>query len=407
MSRLWGMGFELNSTTALVEFTSVTGAGCTIQTSIVRSGTYAGRVTTLVSATRMGFGCDFATPSNGPYYWRIAIYIATLPSAANTIMIMTSTNSISGTVAQSLTLDNTGVLRLYNAGVQVGSDSPALGTGQWYVVEGWYDKSPAAGSQVMKARINGNTEFASATNLTIANQVTTMFVGANLAAEAQTVGDIYYDDITINDSAAGAGQTSYPGLSKIILAFPDAAGDNAAMTIGGSAPAATNWQGVIDNPPDDGVTFNSSKVLNAIDDHQISCPAAIRPSDTINCVGHYLRYSGAGASANSTIRARIKSAASGTVGLGNGIAPTNATWVTNTNTRSTFRYVSYTDPTTGVAWTPTGTNSIDSAQVGYEISVASTNNARASAVAVVIDYTSNRGIVYDDRRIRRNVLLRM
>jgi hypothetical protein len=293
MARLWLSGFELNSTTADEEFTTVTWSGSTIQTGTVRSGTYAGEITSLASATRQGFAYQFAAAAaNGPYYVRFALRIATLPSAENTIFTLGNNATLaSATIGAKITLDNGGLLRLYNATTQVGSASAALSTGIWYEIEVWYDKSLTAGSQVLKARINQASDFASSSSLTIANAVDVAAFGANLNAESQTTGDWFFDDIAINDST-GSFQNTYPGSGKIVHLRPSAAGDNAAWTRGGSDSGA-NWSQVSEVNPDDNTAYVKKVTTTGIDDYNLDdTPSELNAGSTIKVVAVGVRFRG-------------------------------------------------------------------------------------------------------------------
>ena len=195
MARIFQHGFELNSQASGMEFTG-TPAGANTSNVQVRSGNYSGRLNSLGSGTRKYFEQQFlAASGSGPYYVRSYVYFATLPSAENFFMALFNAGTV---FSAGITVDSGGLLRLYNGSAsQVGSASTALSTGTWYCIELWYDKSGANGSHVLKARINQAAEFASATNLTITNQVQRLALGGNLNGEAQTQGDWYFDDVDL------------------------------------------------------------------------------------------------------------------------------------------------------------------------------------------------------------------
>jgi hypothetical protein len=87
-----------------------------------------------------------------------------------------------------------------------------------------------------------------------------------------------FDDFAINDDT-GTFENTEPGPGKIALVKPN--GDNSVTwTKDGSAPAATNFEGVDDVPgaPDEGVTYNS-KSSNGTDKLDLSNLPAEVPSD--------------------------------------------------------------------------------------------------------------------------------
>src|SRR3990167_5180323 len=118
IARLWSSGFELNSLTAGVEITSVSGSP-TIVTSPVRSGTYALR-TTLANRARY----DFATSdSRADYYFRVYIRFAASPSNF-TANILRITDSVLGNkMSIQCTTSGTLILRNEEDSANIGSPS--------------------------------------------------------------------------------------------------------------------------------------------------------------------------------------------------------------------------------------------------------------------------------------------
>lgn len=386
MGRLNTLGFELNSTTSAMEFGT---AGGVIQTGTVRTGTYAGQITSLSSGTAKGFIYQFASSnSNGAFYIRQYMNFATLPSAENRIISLVSGTSTANSSDANITIDNTGALRLYynNATVNtvIGSPSTALSTGVWYCIEMKFDRSPASGSQSVEARVDQGTPFATASNLTINAGIQSVIVGGNLASEAQTTGNWFIDDMAINDSS---GSPLYPGAGQVTVLRPNAAGDNNAFTVqvGGTAGAANNFTRVSEVTPDDVTTYNGDALINQTDDFNIeNTPSSIGANDTINVVHLSVRFRAVVAAAEATFVLRIKSASGGSVSEGSVISPTSTTWVSNANAvprNPTFS--SNLDPN-GNPWTKA---SLDTAQIGYRIFSTNTNAANISAIWLTIDST--------------------
>jgi len=116
---------------------------------------------------------------------------------------------------------------------------------------------------------NGSVELKIGTNVEASQTNTDTLDGTNGMRGFQLGGQLgdgatskanweyHYDDVILND-ATGSFQTDYPAIgSKIALMVPSS--DVAvAWTKAGTTPAATNWQGVDDEPgtPNDGTDFN-------------------------------------------------------------------------------------------------------------------------------------------------------
>lgn len=248
--RAFSSGFELQSTTAGVEWTSVSGSPA-IDTTTKNGGAASLRVASLSSGTEESLTYAFeatSTNTNGPLYFRSYLYITTAPGSANRII---SVKNSSGTAIVYLTLDNSRLLRLYDEDGIVGSASSALSTSTWYRIEFKLDATGSGSTDVVEARINGSV-FATSSTRNLSTGVRTLTVGANINSEANTTGDIYFDDIAINRNI-GTYQNSYPGVGKIAHLRPDS----------GTAPV--EWTGVyadVDEiTPDDGTTRISTSTL--------------------------------------------------------------------------------------------------------------------------------------------------
>ncbi len=388
MARLWQSGFELNSTASNMEFSSANGV---IQATTVRSGGFAGQITSLSSGSAKGFAYQFATPAaNGPYFFRIYINIATLPSAANRIISLNNTSGLTGTSEISIKLTNAGVLQLFNGVTQIGSNSAVLSTNTWYCIEIKFDNTGGAAAGIAEARIDQGTAFATASNLTIAAGILELSIGGNLLFEAQTTGNWFFDDLAINDST-GTKQTGYPGSGKIIHLKPAANGDTVQWATGnggtGTAPTG-NYTRVQDVPPDDATTYNQNHTLNNLDHFTLDAtPAAISSGDTINVVQVNVRSGNSdGVNTGDDIQAQLESQASGTLVSGSTIAGTSSTTF-RTNGLTTVQnptLTSYTDPQGGGAWTKA---LLDTAQAGYKTTATHIVATRVSTVWVSVDST--------------------
>lgn len=370
MTRLWHTGFEWQSATTGVEWNTSTGT-ISISTATKRTGAASLRCNPTAAT---GFITHrFRADSTVRCFIRIYLYIASLPSADTDILRYGD-----GTYnPYTIRLRTTGVLALYSGGTQLGSDTPSsLNTSQWYRIELDYND---ASSDAVEAFLDG-TSFASATSSGDVAGGGVISVGVIGTATA----DLYFDDIAVNDSA-GSVNNSLPGAGGIVIALPTGAGDNAATT--------GIYSYINEVPPSDTATSGSTMIeLDAnptIGDYEMTDSSALgmNSADTVNAIlilGR-IREETAGTS-NYTLR--IKSASGGTTTSSASVDAGNATPRTNPSSTTAFGnlLISETDPTTGVAWTPTGTNSIDNMQVGVG-TTDGTPDIWCLALCAMIDYT--------------------
>lgn len=308
MARLDTIGFELNSTTSGVEWDTATG---TISSTTVRSGTYAGRANNpATAATLIGFHRVFAASAgNGPFFLRAYVRIATLPGATTTIMYAHDAQPIASTDPHySVRLTSTGVLKFFIDNAQVGSDSSALNTGQWYRIE---MKVVGTVGQNSELYVDGSAVVTGAGNGTSVSQ---FGVGANLGqgGNGTITCDLFFDDVALNDSTASV-QNSYPGTGQVVLLRPAAAGDQANMVRVGTDSGA-NWSQVSDVTPDDATAYVQRPASTAgtyIDEYAIDSPTGkgLAAADTVNVVQVGARIGSTSAAANVNHRwfSRLKS----------------------------------------------------------------------------------------------------
>ncbi len=371
MARLWQCGFELNSTSAGMEFTTSSGT-ISLQTGTVRTGTYALRAnpTTSTGFTRWhAFASDQAIVG----YQRFYLNIATLPSAATSICrFLDGTNNSMGAIR----LSTGGALQLLTAGgSQIGSASATLSTGTWYMVE---LKTDATGSGTLDARLDGSS-FASGANSAQGNwsRILIGVIGTNATT------DLFFDDWALND-ASGSAQTSWPGSGKILHLNPNGDGDAHAWgNTANGAGASTNYTLVNQVPPDDTTTLVQSVTLNAEDMYTLS-DSGIGASDTVNVAMVGVRIRDNSADATTAAKVQIKKTSGGTIAQGSAIIPNGTSFFTNGNAEPrNYTLVTYLDPD-GAAWTQA---TLDTAQAGVKLTAAGTNRIQVSAVWVSVDYT--------------------
>jgi hypothetical protein len=310
MARLFMSGAEVNDElsfgrTEQVAGGSGTGGTNAVQTTTVRSGANAWRCRTNgASGSAYVNVISGVFSTTGPLFGRAYVNFDSLPST--TFGIVGFGIAATNQVHISARLTTAGKLQLWNdqgTPAQVGSDSTTvLSTGRWYRVE-LEIQNGTAGTCIAELQLDG-VSVARATNLTISTSALTSFfagagVGAGPAPDPIAPGldmSVYVDDMAVNDTAAGTGQTSFPGDGKVVLLVP--ASDNAQGTgwttdSGGS----TNFFQATDNKPPAGIADttggsglhqirNATSNANSNYDANMTTylAAGVGPYDTVNVV---------------------------------------------------------------------------------------------------------------------------
>lgn len=388
MARLYSCGFELQSVTVGMEFNkgglnnNGTGGGG-IVTANMRSGAACMRLN--MTAANNWFGQVFKSAvSTTQAQSRIYIKFNSLPTGQSEIMGYW--NSGAATRATWIRFDNTtSTLQLMNtSAVQIGSNSAAITTGVWYIIE--LLSTGTTTNATVTARLgldDGSTPTSFATSTTAASAT----FDACYLGTPQTVGtyDMLIDDWVINDSVGAP--SSFPGPGLLTFLQPNAAGDNNGWLtqVGGTAGSANNFTRVNEVPPNDVTSYNASATISVIDDFNITnTPSTIGANDTINVVQVGVRYTGASASADSAFQVRIKKASAGTVTSSTAITPASVTWFTNAAAAPFLYPLTLPLDPGGSAWTKA---SLDTTQIGYAISTSNTNAARISNIWMYVDST--------------------
>lgn len=414
MARLLTLGAELNSATSGVEVDAVSGAGCSISSTTVRSGNYAYRVASTAGDNHFRHQFSVAG-TGGPYFFRLYFRMATLPNVDTNICdLIAGLSRLTG-----LRVRTTGAIALYNNTTQIGSDGPTLATGKWYRLEIKIDGTGGAGAGIGEAAVDGVVFATSSTQtFTTGTAIATIEWGANVGTGTATTYDFFFDDLALNDSSAGGAQTSYPGPGSVIVLSPNGQGTATGAGAGpndwkhddGTAGDSTSWDEVDELPPDDSTSYvkrTTTGVSPTICDMHAFANPSIPVGSKINCV--HVGFRGGALSATITNRQLILQLAS----AGGGALSSSADIGVNINGWATDgaalphipQLTSYTDPTTGVAWTVTGTNSLTNAQAGYANSTSSATEIRVSAIWLTVEYVPPSPL-YDPKRRRRTILAR-
>ena len=383
MARKWDTGFELQTTTNGVEWDTTTSGGggsVLVDTTHQRSGAACLKIVSSVSNSNYIEHQVFS--SNTACYTRMYMNFSAFPS--DVLGAILQANDSVGTVVACIAITTAGKLRLFDgnsSGTQLGSDSSALSTGTWYMIE---LKVVQSASPKVEARLNA-VAFASGTP-TDTNNPTQFDYGMPDFVTGMTA---YMDDVAVNDTT-GSFQTGYPGSGKIKRQSPNAAGDNNAwlVAVGGTAGSANNYTRVNETTPDNATSYNADTVSGHIDDYAVSA-SGIGVNDTVNCVSIGVVYAGASSSSDATFKVRLKALSGGTVVEGTAITPNSTSWKTNANAvPKVYTLVSYQKPGTSNAWTQAD---LDAAQIGLDLTTTGTNACRVTVLWMSVDYTPAAG----------------
>lgn len=369
MARLFSSGFELQSATSGMEWDTSTGT-IAISTAIKRSGAASLRTNPVLGTGFMTH--RFRADSTVRNFVRFYLYIASTPLIATYILRYGDGSGF----GYKLRLNTDNTVALYTEGdVIIGSASSALSTATWYRIEVDYND---ASSDVISGYVDG-VAFVSAGTASDVGGGGVIDLGVITAA---ATADLYFDDLAINDTGAGGTQTTLPGAGSIVHMHPTAAGDNALVT--------GTFADIDEVTPDDATTI--AVVATATTEiGEYNCESAsnvgIDSYDTVSLVSVGIRFAMATA-AGANYALRIKSAAAATTTIGATITGAVTAYNTHDDTAGLHQYklTSYTDPTTAVAWTPTGTNSLDNMQIGVYSPTDATPDINVSTLWALVEY---------------------
>lgn len=380
MARLGQVSFELASVSANVEITDTNNSP-----SIATSPIFSGDKSVFINAfsnIRTGLCYVFASfATSGPIFVNFKLFIRSRPTAESTFLLLHDGSSVSspGATVVKLTMDTTGAVLLYDEDSVIGSASDVLALGFWHRVEVQFDKTAAAGSHIVNAKING-TQFAGATDRSLSAGISAVNLGGNLVAE--TSSEIFYvEDITINNGS-GSFQNTYSGAGKIIHLRPNAAGDNTGWESG----TGSSFAEVDEVTPDDATTYLQDLLGTETSDFNIDAtPNLISATDPISVVAVGFRGAAATALSADPFVLRVKASAAGTVEESANITFTATAYVTNAvATPRNYALVLYDLPgASTVGWTKAD---LDTAQIGVRATALGATGARVSTLWLSVEY---------------------
>lgn len=269
----------------------------------------------------------------------------------------TSTRSIfelwDGTTVQcALRIDSSNQLVFTRAGTTVLGTSTyiyPLGEQRWLEAK-FVIADGTSGS--IEVRVDGVVVF-TVTGVDSKNSVNARATGIYFGVNASAVGtdrDHLFDDLVVYDDS-GSSMASYTGDVRVEALRPNAAGDSAQWTPGGSVPAATNYQGVDETTPNDDTDYNASATVGHKDLFNLGALAS--SAGTIIAVKPMPRLKKDDAGTR-TVKTVVKHG---------GVEASRAA-VASPAGYAYQPQVYYVNPSTSAAWTPTEVNA---AQAGYEV----------------------------------------
>ncbi len=256
--------------------------------------------------------------------------------------------------------DGSGHLIAYRGGVAtgvlLGTSVAAMSFGTYHYIEAKVKANTVSGT--VDVHVDGISFLSLAginTSFSGMPQIGSVISGTLNGGTGNT---IYWDDFYICDSN-GSFNNTFLGPTSILALLPTGNGSTDQWTIGGSAPAGTNWQSVNENPPNDGVTFVDDGTVGHIDRYTFPSIASAYPTLTIGSISGVVVNLRAeidipGARA---IRAAVKSSA--TLGTSPSDLSLTTSW-------ADYQGILETDPNTSAAWAQAA---VDAAEFGQKVTV--------------------------------------
>ncbi len=379
MTLLWACAWGLQSIAAGMEIGSVTGTP-TIETTIKRSNGTALRVAP--GATKQVQHASYSA-GQGVKFYRTYLYLVTAPTATRTVISID--NGASSKVGIRLTSGR--VLQLYNEEdlAQVGSDSSAINTGEWYRLELKVDSTTLA-STAVEARLYA----ASAESTLLWNPSGTIDLAADPNRYSVRNNNDANLDFVVTDHVIcddqGSALNGWPGEGSLIYLRPDGDSGTPQWTRGG-ADSGANWSQVEDTPPNDVTDYVQSNTSGQIDDYTLgACPAAVGASDTIKWVAAGARFA-LSATTGGDPDAVLRITAGGNTEECTGFSGAGSTlWASyRTSPALTFPLVLTDMP--GASTTPWTKSDLDGALLGLRESVTDTHFIRVSAAWLIFEHS--------------------
>lgn len=295
---------------------------------------YSNRVTVFAS-----FAAYFATNLLSGGMVELAAFIETgVPQ-----IVFRVTSSLQIAIYQAANSGNSGATTL------LATSTAAFSFNAWHRFEFKVTIDPTAG--LAECYVDGVlfVSFTGATQVPGKGRYTNQFFLGPAGFAAYASSEFWIDDFLLYDDQ-GSAPNNYLGDRKLVTQFPSGAGASTQFTIGGSAPAASNWQSVDETPPDDGATLVTDGTVGHTDLYTFPAVTAT----TIDCVAVLLRSQ----KTDAAVRSLRAAAKSGAVTTDNG-----ADFVQSSSWLYYQAFFPH-DPNTSAAWTQAG---LSAAQFGPKV----------------------------------------
>lgn len=393
MANRWRCGFELqvtNGTGAAVEWQNSYNLPTTVNTTQARSGQACLRIgeANTGSTSNLSRGLEhrpITGTANKALYARVNVKFEWFPTVSDTAILVIENETFG--FNSLVVINSLGELQLFvssdsaMAFLPVGSLTAPLNLNQYYTIELFTDTT-SPNAWVVAARVDG-VEFSrdNAFNGGTSYACVAAFFGS-VPGGTISVG-MYIDDLAINDTSSTV-QNSWPGLGKLVRVNPISAGDNAA-DVG-------TFADVDETTPNSLTDYITLANNGSVASYQLTNPATVGiPSDAIIVLVSPWVWIRDAVSASTGYRMQLKSASGGTIAQSAAADSGNTTWRLNPLASVTLlnQYSSYVDPTTGLPWTVTGTNSLSNMQLGVNSTTA--NDIWISTLWAMVEYVESAG----------------
>ena len=340
-----------------------------VQTSTVRTGTYALRVNPTTTGTGSygvtgplrttgAIGNNLTNVSATSTFARFYFRYATKP-AANYEEIAMLTISGGANQRMGLVLNSSGTISMYgnSTSTEILAGTTVLAANTWYRIE--FDmRTGTTPSFLMK--LNGATELSTSSVSLGAGNLGVLRLGKNFNSNGQTV-DFFYDDIAVTD-------TDFPADGAVKMLVPNASGTYQTWT--NSTSTCSHWSCVDEVPPTTTDYMLSTGVVGDAETEAMQDTATVGITGTVNAVKSYANQIRNGAISGS-IKLRMRSGATDS-DTGSALASGSSV--------SEMERLYNTDPNTSAAWTLSG---VDSVEVGLVENA--TNTTRMHVTYAMVD----------------------
>lgn len=290
MARIFHSGFELNQIGANTAegWGAMTGSAFSVQGTTKRSGSYAAKVL-FSSSTGYTSAAITQMATGRTYYFTIHLYVGSNPSSATPICDFFR-NSTPWPYGGVIKLNTNGSVGLWvgdavSGLTQVASNSGVLSAG-WHTIELSYVYSSGA----VAARIDGGADFASGSTTT-SIALNRIELGGGLDDGNVTSGEIYIDDVIVNDDQGATSENTYAGAQKVLW-LPATSDNNRGNWLDGGGGTSNLFESLNNTPPTGNTTdANAKQIKNATSSGSVQ-----------NADFNAIDYSSAGIGAGDTIK---------------------------------------------------------------------------------------------------------